>query len=208
MTKGQQAAPTPEDPAKGEEHPAKPHQTPPKRGRGRPSNYTKELGDTICARLYSSPNGAKYRALSSVIRDPDINVTEGVVFRWLLAHPDFREHYTFARERQADALAAEALALADLAFEGPEFLELLKLAGDAVGAAMHARVAQIRLQIDTRKWLAGKLAPKKYGRSVDELLADAVNQNAGNLDEAIVAMGKLDEQQAAKVYHDALKVGT
>lgn len=208
MTTGQQAAPAPDDPAKGAKPPATTHQPPPKRGRGRPTGYTHELGERICARLYSSDTGPRYRSLSAVIRDPDIQVTESMVFRWLLAHPEFREHYTFARERQADALAAEALALPDLAFEGPDFLDLLKLAGDATGAAMHARVAQIRLQVDTRKWLAGKLAPKKYGRSVDELLADAVNQNAANLDEAILAMGKMDEQAAAKVYHDALKVGT
>jgi hypothetical protein len=205
---GPKAAPNPEDPAQGAKQHATPHQPTPKRGRGRPTGYTPELGAKICERLYSNDNGAKYRALSSVIRDHDIGVTESMVYRWLLAFPEFREHYTFARERQADALASEALSLPDLAFEGPDFLELLKLAGDSVGAAMHARVAQIRLQIDTRKWLAGKLAPKKYGRSADEIITDAVNAASANLDEAIVAMGKLDEQTAAKVYHEALKVGT
>jgi len=50
-----------------------------------------------------------------------------------------------AREEQADKLAGECLTIAD------------EVKADS------AQVAKARLQVDVRKWHAGKLAPKKYG---------------------------------------------
>jgi Bacteriophage Sf6, terminase small subunit-like len=50
-----------------------------------------------------------------------------------------------AREEQADKLAGECLTIAD------------EVEADS------AQVAKARLQVDVRKWHAGKLAPKKYG---------------------------------------------
>jgi hypothetical protein len=52
---------------------------------------------------------------------------------------------TRAREEQADKLAGECLTIAD------------EVKADS------AQVAKARLQVDVRKWHAGKLAPKKYG---------------------------------------------
>jgi hypothetical protein len=59
-----------------------------------------------------------------------------------------------AREAQADAIFDECLDIAD---DGSnDFMgEDEKYNGDAV--------ARSKLRVDTRKWMAGKLAPKKYG---------------------------------------------
>lgn len=65
---------------------------------------------------------------------------------------DFATRYTGAREAQAEILAGEAMDIAD--------------------AATAETVAQARLQIDTRKWLAGKLAPKVYGERIDHTSSD------------------------------------
>ncbi len=56
--------------------------------------------------------------------------------------------YARAREIQAEVLAEDAMNIADAAVEE--------------GAA----VAKARLQVDARKWYAGKVAPKKYGDRV------------------------------------------
>lgn len=63
------------------------------------------------------------------------------VYLWFAAHPDFSDMYARAREEQADIFADEIVAIAD---------------GD--GDPNDKRV-----RIDARKWVAGKLRPKKYG---------------------------------------------
>ena len=71
---------------------------------------------------------------------------------------DFRDQYARAREEQADKLAGECLAIAD------------EVEADS------AQVAKARLQVDVRKWHAGKLAPKKYGDRVEhEIKGGGVN---------------------------------
>src|SRR3546814_11281656 len=87
------------------------------------------------------------------------------VFRWLRdeAHEEFRQQYARARDNQADTLADEILDIAD---DGSNDYvgEDEKYNGDAV--------ARSRLRVDARKWLAGKLAPKKYGEKIDHTLAN------------------------------------
>ena len=59
----------------------------------------------------------------------------------------FLERYARARDAQADKLFKECLEIADKAT--PE------------------NVSVARLQVDTRKWAAARLAPKKYGDRVE-----------------------------------------
>ena len=68
------------------------------------------------------------------------------VYSWLREDGDFLERYTRARGAQADKLFKESLEIADKAT--PE------------------TVSVARLQVDTRKWAAARLAPKKYGDNV------------------------------------------
>lgn len=68
------------------------------------------------------------------------------VFRWLRTKPDFCEQYTRAKEESAEALSEDMLEIAD----------------DKTGDP-----TRDRLRVDTRKWLASKLKPKKYGEKVD-----------------------------------------
>ena len=133
----------------------KPEQIPAKEKKvGRPTLYTKELGDIICSRI------AEGESLREIIK------TEGmpdrtVVYDWLLRDPEFANHYTRAREDQADTLADEILAIAD---EQPEVIAVL----DKHGALIEHKLDNAFLQwqknrIDVRKWTAMKLKPKKYG---------------------------------------------
>lgn len=197
---GQKAAPPPEDPAPGAQAIQPQSKRPGKMGR--PTTYNPEVGERICTRLYHPT----FRFLQDVVQDDDIKVTLSKFFRWLQTHHELREMYAFAREQQADGIARQVVALPAMAFSGPEFLEMLKLAADTPGAVMHARVNQVRLMVDSLKWMASKIS-KRYAKGMEELLADAVNRGAGNLDDAIAAMAKLDEQQAARIYIDAVKVG-
>lgn len=102
---------------------------------GRPSSFTQEVADAICERL---ADGESLRAICRSDGMPAMSM----VFRWLQAHPSFREQYTDAREAQADALVEDMLDISDTP------------SGDA---------KRDRLRVDTRKWIASKMKPKKYG---------------------------------------------
>jgi hypothetical protein len=72
---------------------------------------------------------------------------------WCTADPDLAGQYARARDTMIDAMVDETMRLAD---EPPS-------TNPITGAIDSASVAKQRLQVDTRKWLLSKLAPKKYG---------------------------------------------
>lgn len=114
---------------------------------GRKTEYEEGVADAICERLIEG------RSLRSICQDEDMPATS-TVCKWLTQQPAFAEQYTRAREAQADTLADEILDIAD---DGSnDFMgEDEKYNGDAVQRS--------KLRVDARKWLAGKLQPKKYG---------------------------------------------
>ena len=124
----------------------------PSRKTGRPSLYTEALAAKICRRL------AEGETLRSVCRDkamPAISTVMGWLFNG--KHEVFLEQYARAREMQADALFDEALEIADDA-SGDWTVDK-----DGKKTLDHEHVQRSRLRVDTRKWAAGKLAPKRYG---------------------------------------------
>lgn len=120
---------------------------------GRPSIFSDEIALAICARLSDG------ESLRKICCD-DAMPGQTTVYRWLMENEAFREQYACARELQADTLFDEILDIADDASNdwmerhgenNPGWREN----GEAI------RRSQIR--IDSRKWMAGKLRPKKYG---------------------------------------------
>jgi hypothetical protein len=117
----------------------------------RPSEFSDETAYEICSRL------AQGESLNRICKSDDMPGLS-TVYRWLDARTEFRERYARAREDQADTLADEILDISDespaTAIEHGEG-EVIKVDG--------AAVAHQRLRVDTRKWIASKLKPKKYG---------------------------------------------
>ncbi len=70
--------------------------------------------------------------------------------------------YTHARDAQADALFDETLEIAD---DGRnDWMERHNEEGEAIGWRENGEaIRRSQLRIDTRKWIAAKLRPKKYG---------------------------------------------
>ena len=123
----------------------------------RPSEYTQELADQICAQL---ADGLSLRTVCNAEGMPD----RTTVFRWLRTHDEFRSQYARAKEEAADALADEMLDIAD---DGSnDWMETHHR--DNVGWQENGEAMQrSRLRVDTRKWIASKLKPKKYGDKID-----------------------------------------
>ena len=126
---------------------------------GRPSGYSDELADTICERIC---NGESLRRICLDDNMP----SQSMVFRWLAQNETFREQYARAREAQADAIFDETLDIAD---DGSNDWLVRNHGDDPEESGWKVNgehIQRSRLRVDTRKWMAGKLAPKKYGDKV------------------------------------------
>ena len=130
----------------------------------RPKKYSQELAAAICARI------ADGESLRSICSDPEMPCTASVC-KWLGIHEEFAEHYARARELQADAIFDEILDIAD---DGRnDWVEKERDDGTKYEAFNAEHVQRSKLRIDARKWMAGKLRPKKYGEATTVKHADA-----------------------------------
>lgn len=100
-----------------------------------------DIIERICEML------AAGQSMAQICRRKDMPA-ESTVYKWLAEGGAFSERYARAREQQADLYADEIIEIADAC--EPEA----------------AAVAKAKARIDARKWLAARLAPKKYGDRV------------------------------------------
>jgi hypothetical protein len=92
------------------------------------------------------------------------------VFRWLAEDEEFRQLYAVAREVQATILADEILEISD---DGRNDWMKRTIGEIEIDVPDHEHIQRSKLRVDSRKWLASKLAPKKYGDAVQLKHADA-----------------------------------
>ena len=104
--------------------------------------------------------------------------------RWLNSSDEFRAQYACAREMQADSLFDEVLDIAD---DGRnDWMEKRDDEGGNLGWKENGEaLKRSQLRIDARKWIAGKLRPKKYGDASTLKLADSDGENL-KLDETSI----------------------
>lgn len=79
-----------------------------------------------------------------------------VVKGWIKSSPDRQREYAEACSERAEALAEALEAICDEPI--PPGLD---------GPAQSAFIQRQRLRVDTRKWIASKLAPKRYGEKLE-----------------------------------------
>lgn len=117
-------------------------------------DFNQTAADEICNRL---AKGESLRKICGSDRD-DFLPGQTTVFQWLRELPDFAQQYAHARESQADHYVEEIIEIADApnVTNNPE-----------TGEPEMRDPARDRLRVDARKWVASKLAPKKYGEKVE-----------------------------------------
>ena len=130
---------------------------------GRPRKYTKKMGNEICERLSSG------ESLRAICKDAHI-CDRGTVFRWLLSdapmYKEFCNQYAIARKIQAECMFDDINEIADNEAATPLIIdgELVRDAdGNPVMTIDMVGINHARLRIDSRKWSAARLLPKKYG---------------------------------------------
>lgn len=159
----------------------------------RPCEFTQEIGDAICDQI---ADGVSLRTICTAENMPG----KSTVFRWLGSFPAFRDQYARAREAQADTLADELLDIAD---DGDnDWMERKGEDGQSLGWRENGEAIQrSRLRVDTRKWIASKLKPKKYGERL-ELAGGLTNRNAEEMEESdlerIAAGGRTGATETAQ----------
>ncbi len=160
---------------------------------GRPSEYTQEKADAICAMI---AEGKSIRTICAIDEMPGTPT----FYKWLRTYPEFLQQYACAKQDQADAMVEEMLEIAD---DGTnDYMEIQTKKGvKVVFDKEHA--ARSRLRVETRKWLASKLKPKAYGMDAvivqqqqldkDGKTIDPVGTNVTDLVNA--AMAKVEQQR-------------
>lgn len=109
----------------------------------RPTLYTLEIGDRICALIATHA-----KSLEKCLDLEDGLPEYRTVCRWIFNNEEFRQKYARAKELQQELKGEEIEEIAD---------------DDGKDETNPERIQRAKLRIDTRKWLMSKLAPKKYG---------------------------------------------
>jgi hypothetical protein len=113
-----------------------------KRTAGRPSDYTPELADRICALI-----AEKDTSLRQICAMPEMP-HRTTVNRWLEAHEEFAAKYARARESQGDVI----------------FEDMRAIEQKVLNRKLSPQAA--RVVLNNQQWRASKLAPKRFGVGV------------------------------------------
>ncbi len=128
----------------------------------RATDYNKEIVDEICEEIATTNKG-----IATILSQKEEYPSEKTFFNWLNNddNKEFLQLYARAKERQAERLASEIIAIADDSREDTETRY------DQNGAPYEVENKEYtnrsRLRVDTRKWIMSKLLPKKFGDKVD-----------------------------------------
>lgn len=138
---------------------------------GRPSIYNDELANLICERIAIHSFGLE--KLCAYYKDlPD----KATINRWRHKHPEFADQYKQAKISQIETLVDEIIDIAD------DTSNDIIIDDNGNERCNSEYIARSRLRIDTRKWLAAKLAPKVYG----VLQEQDVDQNHRSIVEKLI----------------------
>ena len=117
--------------------------------------YSENVLDLILDRV------AAGEALSRVCGSSDDMPTRKSFFEWVAKDPAIKAKYEFAIQLRADGLADDILQIADDGLNDTYRDE------DGNTRTDQDVIARSKLRVDARKWLASKMAPKKYGDKLD-----------------------------------------
>lgn len=149
--------------------------------KGRPTIFTDELADEICAAVALNTTG-----LAHICEKYPHFPTPETIRVWRLTKPNFSAQYAKAKSDQVDFLVEEALEVARTDSRDTTIDD------NGMAKCDHEWIGRSRLHVDTIKWYASKLAPKIYGdqKRVDEL----ENSNAALREEMQTLRSQLDEK--------------
>ena len=117
---------------------------------GRPSEFNQETADKICAMI---AGGMSLSKISQQEGMPSIHT----VYNWMRVNANFFQRYQQARLDQADTLADEIMSISD----------------ETEHATDPLQIQAARLRVDSRRWIASRLKPSKWGEKASEVVINA-----------------------------------
>ena len=157
------AAQTPKAKAKGAATPASAPKAPKKMGapKGSGSKYTEEIADQICDLV---SNGVNLRKVCRMEGMPSWRT----IYNWVVEKPEFASRLARAREMGYDALAEEALEIANTPHLGQKkvFSSGAGEGEDSMTVTEDDMLGHRKLQIETRLKLLAVWDPKRYGNKM------------------------------------------
>lgn len=133
---------------------------------GRPTKYTKELGEEICNALGASVDGiVRICKANPHFPEPE------TIRDWRHKNQEFSAKYEAGKLRQALGFAEGIIDLVDDAEN--DFIMT-----DKGPVPNTAAIARARLRMDARKWIACKLLPKVYGEKMQQEVTIVKHEDA------------------------------
>ena len=135
---------------------------------------------------------AKGKSLKAVLDNNSEMPSRAIVYQWINDKHEkydesFLNNYVQARVDRADAIFEECLAIADNQEKDVYITE------DGKELTNHNVINRSRLRVDTRKWMLGKLNPKKYG---DKMQQDIViDDKRAKIDEVFPSTEELTKDE-------------
>lgn len=119
---------------------------------GRPTDYTKELGDELCSLIAA---GSNFNRITKLDQYP----SHETLYRWLRIHSEFRDNYNMAIKERGHT----------------RFDKLDDVIKDMREKAIDPAMA--RVELDAIKWQCGREDPKKYGDRTAHEIANAPGES-------------------------------
>lgn len=133
---------------------------------GRPTKYTKELGEEICNALGNSVDGiARICKANPHFPEPE------TIRDWRHKNAEFSAKYEAAKLKQALGFAEGIIDIVD---DNSNDIMMT----DKGPAVNNAAIQRDRLRMDARKWIACKLLPKVYGDKVQQEVTIVKHEDA------------------------------
>lgn len=126
--------------------------------KGRPEIYNDELAIQLLSEIASTSKSL--RTICKIDGMPSVTT----VLKWLRDKPDFAAQYARAKEEQADYLIEEMIDISD---DGSNDFMTITKGNESYEVENKEVTSRSRLRVDTRKWIASKLKPKKYADKID-----------------------------------------
>lgn len=147
--------------------------------KGRPTNYTQQLGDKICHLIATHPIG--YDPLCLMY--PELPKAQ-VVREWRIKYPDFNAKYLSAKSFQAE------LMVEDIDTMLPN--DIKTYIDDRGNERIDSPSASMLIaKINNRKWMAARLAPRRFGDYKDD---NSEDKKKVLKDEMLTILNEIEEK--------------
>ncbi|HLX54645.1 MAG TPA: hypothetical protein VKR58_11920 [Aquella sp.] len=127
-------------------------------------DYSREIAEDIALKVSTSNKGIRQLCKEN----PHWQVAS-TIFLWRIRIPEFAELYKIAKCNQVELLIDEILDIADDTLHDTR----VNLSGKEL--ANSEWINRSKLRVDTRKWIAGKLAPRLYGEKQEVKQESTIN---------------------------------